>query len=107
MLSKPPRLSPLITRAFRKTARADWSDGKPLFAAQAAELAHACAWPADSEPCLPQSAATQQAIAREAQICAMRAAGVSLRDIRDALNYASVSSVANAQRRAQRREGTP
>jgi len=104
-MTKPPRCSPIIAAAFAKTARANWSDGKPLFAAQAAELAHACAWPVrppDGLPDAPPALTARIAAAaddRGPRIHAMRQAGMPWQAIRLALGYGSLSGATNCYHR--------
>jgi len=105
-MTKPPRGSPLITRAFRKAGRrSTWSDGLPLFAAQAAELAYACVWPVrppDGLPDAPPALTARIAAAaddRGPRIHAMRQAGMSWQAIRLALGYGSLSGATNCYHR--------
>jgi len=92
-MTKPPRCSPLVARAFRKVRRSNWSDGKPLFAEQVATLRGAGreqrARPArpllaPRRPPTPRAAPADDAV-RGPRIHALRLLGACWADVRAAL----------------------
>ena len=98
-------MTPLITRAFDAVPCDAWGDGAgPLF--NCATALRPGPWPKPPggrralDTNTARGAATQ---AREADILAMRADGMSLREIRDASGYSSVSVVGATLARARRR----
>ena len=98
-------MTPLIARAFAAVPRDAWSNGPdPLF--NCATALRPGPWPAPPggrRALATNTARSAAAQAREADILAMRAAGKSLREIRDASGYSSVSVVGATLARARRR----
>jgi len=93
-MTKPPRCSPLVTRAFRKVRRSSWSDGKPLFAVPVAATLRAAGMLAPTRlarplraprrPPTPRPAPAGDAV-RGPRIHALRLLGACWADVRAAL----------------------